>query len=403
MNKVYILLLLTLGLAVNAADWPKFLGPNGNDITKAESSFDPDLNKWKKSWEVKIGVGYSAIAVEGDFAYTMGHDAKDTEFIYCLDVKTGKTVWQHQYPGKLVNKLHFGGPNATPTIEGDVLYTVGKDGKAFCLTKKDGKVVWKKDLLAIMGIPLPNFGIAGSPVIYKDWIVYTSGRALALNKKTGETVWVSKVAEPGESAYHPGHATPVVFSNGGSDYLAFLIGTGLEILNMKDGSRVARHNLTAEYNMTATTPIVMNSGSNILLSWNKFSEMLKFDGKSLTKVWKTSKYIHTMQNTVLVDGVLYGTHGKDRSKRVTFNAVNPETGKFYWDERFQWSQITVIGDTMLCMTVDGQLVTVKVNKDKFEEISRIKILDNICWTKATYAGGKIYLRNDKGRVICLSL
>ena len=45
----------------------------------------------------------------------------------------------------------------------------------------------------------------------------------------------------------------------------------------------------------------------------------------------------------------------------------------------------------------------KINKSKFEEISRIKILDNICWTKATYAGGKIFVRNDKGRLLCFSL
>ena len=403
MNKVYILAIFLLSSVLAAADWPKFLGPNGNDITSADSDFNPDLNKWKKSWEVKIGVGYSAIAVEGGFAYTMGHDARNTESVYCLDIKDGKVVWKHDYPGKLVNKLHFGGPNATPVVEGDFVYSAGKDGKAFCLDKKTGKVIWEKDLLKTMGIPLPNFGIAGSPVIHNDWIIYTSGRALVLNKKTGELVWVSKAVEQGESAYHPGHATPVIFKNGGKEFLSFLIGTGFEVLNLKDGSRVARHNLSAEYNMTATTPIILNEGKNILLSWNKFSEMLSFDGKALTKVWKTSKFIHTMQNTVLVDGVLYGTHGKDRSKRVTLNAVNPASGKFFWDAKFQWSQITVIGDTMLCMTVDGQLVTVKVNKNKFEEVSRIKVLDNICWTKATYAGGKIYLRNDKGRVICFSL
>ena len=403
MNKVYIFFTLLFTSVLTAADWPHFLGPNGNDQTSAESSFDPDLNKWKKAWEVKIGVGYSAVAVEGDFAYTMGHDAKNTESVYCIDTKTGETVWKHDYPGKLVNKLHFGGPNATPSIEGDFVYTAGKDGKAFCLYKKDGKVVWQKDLLETMGIPLPNFGIAGSPLIYKDWIIYTSGRALVLNKKTGDVVWLSKVSEPGESAYHPGHATPVVFSHSGKDYLAYLIGTGFEILNIADGSFVARHNLSAEYNMTATTPIILNDGKNILLSWNKYSEMLNFDGKALSKKWKTSKFIHTMQNTVLLDGVLYGTHGKDRSKRVTMNAVNPETGKFLWTAKFQWAQIIVIGDTMLCVTVDGQMVTVKVNKEKFEEVSRIKILDNICWTKATYAGGKIYVRNDKGRLLSFSL
>ncbi|MCM8539010.1 MAG: PQQ-like beta-propeller repeat protein [Lentisphaeraceae bacterium] len=403
MNKVYVLFTLLFTSVLTAADWPQFLGPNGNDITTADSSFDPDLTKWKKSWEVKIGVGYSAVAVEGDYAYTMGHDAKDTESVYCIDTKTGKTVWQHEYKGQLVNKLHFGGPNATPTVEGAFVYTAGKDGKAFCLDKKDGKVIWKKGLLATMGIPLPNFGIAGSPLIYQDWVIYTSGRALALNKKDGKVVWVSKVSEPGESAYHPGHATPVVFTHSGKDYLAYFIGTGLEVLNMNDGSFVARYNVNADYNMTATTPIILNDGKNILLSWNKYSEMLNFNGKSLSKKWKTSKFIHTMQNTVLVDGILYGTHGNNASKRTSMMAIDPETGKALWDAKFPWAQITVIGDTLLCQGIKGNLITVKINKSKFEEISRIKTLDNICWTKATYAGGKIFVRNDKGRLLCFSL
>lgn len=403
MNRLILIFTALLSCSVMAADWPHFHGPNLNDKTSADSSFNPDLSKWKKVWETKIGQGYSALTVSDGLAYSMGHDGSETETVYCIDTETGKIKWKHDYKGQLINKLHDGGPNSTPTIEGDFVYSIGKDGKAFCFDRKTGKIIWKQDILSTMGIKLPNFGFACSPVIHKDWIIYISGKALALNKNTGKTVWLSKVVESGESAYHPGHATSVVFQNSGKEYLAFLIGTGLEILNLNDGSRVARHDLKADYNMTATTPMILNDGKNILLSWNKFTEMLTFDGKSLKSKWKTSKFIHTMQNTVLVDGVLYGTDGKERGKRITLIALNPEDGKFLWDAKFQWSQITVIGDVMLCMTVDGQLVTVKVNKKKFEEISRIKILDNICWTKATYADGKIYVRNDKGRVVCYSL
>ena len=285
-----------------------------------------------------------------------------------------------------------------------MLYAVGKAGQALCLNKQDGSLVWKQDLVKLMGIDVPAFGLASSPIIYKDWIIYTSGKALALNKKTGELVWLSKNITTSEAAYHPGHATPVVFNKGGIDYMTLYLGTGLEVLKVQDGSFVARHNLKANYNMTATTPLVMNDGGRIFISWNRYSEMLNFDGKSLTSAWKKKNFTHTMQNNVLIDGVIYGTHGRDRGKRTSFMAMDAKTGKVLWEQKgFKWSQITVIGTTMICMTVDGHLASVKVSPKKFEQVSNVKILDSVCWTKATYANGRLFIRNDEGRLMCLGL
>ena len=186
--------------------------------------------------------------------------------------------------------------------------------------------------------------------------------------------------------------------------MTFLLGTGLEILKVADGSVVARHNLKAEYNMTATTPIVMDQGKRIFLSWNRYSEMLDFNGESLSSAWKKKDYVHTMQNNILIDGVIYGTHGKDRGKRTSLMSIDAGSGETLWEEKgFRWSQITVVGDTMVCMTVDGMLVTVKVSKEKFEQVSSIKCLEGVCWTKPTYANGRLYVRNDLGRVLCLKI
>ena len=404
MYKLSLLLLFCFTVSAVAADWPSFLGPNKNDITTAESNFNADLSKWSKVWENNIGVGYSAMTVSGNMAFNMSHDKKETETLHCFDASSGKSLWKFDYLGPLINKLHKGGPNSTPTVDGDFVFILGKAGQAFCLNKTDGSVVWKKDLHQLMEIKQPAFGFASSPLIYKDWILYTSGKAVALNKNSGELVWLSQNSSTEEAAYHPGHATPVIFEQNGTDYITFLLGTGLEVLKVEDGSFVARHNLKAEYNMTATTPLVLNEGRRIFLSWNRYSEMLDFDGQSLKSAWKKKDYIHTMQNNILIDGVIYGTHGKDRGKRTSFMAIDVQTGKTLWEEKgFRWSQITVVGDTMVCMTVDGNLVTVKVSKEKFEQISSAKWLEGVCWTKPTYANGRLYIRNDLGRVLCLKI
>ena len=400
----FCLLILVFQMCIQAAEWPAFLGPNGNDIVKAESGFTPDLSKWSKVWENNIGVGYTATVVADGMAFNMSHDKKETETLHCFDSKSGKPLWRFDYNGPLINKLHKGGPNSTPTVEGEFVFIMGKAGQAFCLNKVDGSVVWQKDLLKLMEIKQPAFGLACSPVIYKDWVLFTSGKAVALNKKSGKTIWISKDVAQEEAAYHPGHATPVVFSKDGTDYMTFLLGTGLEILKVNDGTRVARHNLKAEYNMTATTPLVMNNGSSILLSWNRYSELLEFDGNSLKSSWKKKDYVHTMQNNVFVDGVIYGTHGKDRGKRTSFMAIDAASGKTLWEEKgFRWAQVTVVGDTMVCMTVNGSLVTVKVSPKKFEQLSSIDVMESTCWTKVTYADGRMYMRNDLGRIVCMAL
>ena len=399
-----VLLIFFFCLGTYAGDWPRFLGPNDNDIVKPESGFNPDLKQWEKAWEIKIGQGYSALAVAGDKAYTLGHDGKETETIYCLDANTGKEIWKHSYKGLLINKLHIGGPNATTTIEGDVLYSISKDGQVFCLNRNDGKVLWAQNIHKAYGIKQPNFGYAGSPVIYEDWVLLTCGKACALEKKTGKIVWISEVVDKEESSYHPGHATPVVFEKGSKKYILLQLGTGIEVLNLKDGKRVVRHNLKADYNMTAVTPTVFDNGSKILISWNKYSEMIQFDGSALSKGWKNKEYEQTMQNYVKYGDVIYGVTGNNSGKRTKFVAFEAATGKNYWQKKgFKWAQVIGIGDTLLCMDIKGDLVTVKADKSKFEEISRITILDSICWTKATYANNKIYVRNDKGRVICLKI
>ena len=389
---------------LSALDWPRFLGPNSNDQTKAEAGFSADLSKWKKAWEINVGVGYSAVTVLGDKAYTMGHDGKDTETIYCLDSSSGKEIWKYSYKGLLINKLHLGGPNASVELEGELLYTLSKDGKAFCLNRNTGKLVWKANLLKEYGIKQPAFGFAGSPVIHNDWVLFTCGKACALDKKTGKVIWISKYIESGESAYHPGHASPVVFTHNKKEYLLLYVGTGIEVLQLNDGKQLGRYNVTARFNMTASTPLVYDNGSKILVSWSAYSALLAFDGKSLKQIWKQKAMIRSMQNSVRFGDTVFGVSGLHGSKRNEMAAVDIKTGKNLWTQKgINWSQITAVGDTLLCMDIKGELISVKADKSQFNEMSRKKLFSSTCWTKVTYAQGKIFARNNKGQVICLTL
>ena len=118
---------------LSAEDWPHWLGPNGDNIVAAADNFDPDLNNWKVAWQKDVGLGYSTVTSANGLAYTMGHDGQSTETILCFDAATGKKLWEHSYQGQLIPAMHVGGPNASVTVSGDVVYTISKDGRVLSL------------------------------------------------------------------------------------------------------------------------------------------------------------------------------------------------------------------------------------------------------------------------------
>src|SRR5437660_1752906 len=115
MNPIRVLLvvIVTAVAPLIASDWPRWLGPNGDNIAPAAENFNPDLNTWKIAWQAEVGLGFSSLAVSGDAVYTIGHDGKAKETVYRLDAATGNVVWKYSYDAKLMPNMHTGGPNAT--------------------------------------------------------------------------------------------------------------------------------------------------------------------------------------------------------------------------------------------------------------------------------------------------
>ncbi len=59
--------------------------------------------------------------------------------------------------------MHPGGPNAAPTVVGDKLITLSKDGQVFCFDAAKGTVLWKASLDEAAELKLPSWGFASPP------------------------------------------------------------------------------------------------------------------------------------------------------------------------------------------------------------------------------------------------
>ena len=127
--------------------WPQWGGPNRNFTVETKELAD----RWphdgpKKLWHRTLGEGYSAIVVEHSALYTT-YRCGDEEVVISLDASTGKTLWEHAYNAKVipepyVDTQHGTGPNATPLLIDDHIYTMGFTAKLHCLNKTTGEIVW---------------------------------------------------------------------------------------------------------------------------------------------------------------------------------------------------------------------------------------------------------------------
>ena len=126
-----------------ADDWPAWRGHNRDGIS-AETGW---RTTWPEDglevlWEASVGIGYSSVSVAGGRLYTMGH-VDHNDIVFCLDTDTGKEIWRHEYPSK---KGSYPGPRMTPTVDGDRVFTLAREGELFCLNAASGKILWETNI-----------------------------------------------------------------------------------------------------------------------------------------------------------------------------------------------------------------------------------------------------------------
>lgn len=392
--------LLASVLAVHASDWPSWRGPDRNGISK-ETDWSSNWGAAgpAKLWTANVGIGFAAVAVSEGRVFTSGWaDGQDT--VRCLDAGTGKVLWTHSYPEILGNKMYEGGPNATPVVGSDKVFTVSKTGHAFCFEAATGKVRWDVDLGKKVGAKLSDWGVSGSPVLVDSstLLIAYGPSGVALEVETGRLLWDSGKGK--DMTF----AAPVIADVGGQPAALLFMSEELVAVNPKDGRKLWTSKFGQGYRTHCSDPVVV--GDRVFISsGDDGGELLKVSGKSAERVWK-NKNLSTFTGTaVLVGGVLYGheTAGY-KGANQELRCVDLETGAVKWGEKgFGQGSIIAAGDRLIVLSDKGELSVIRANAEKFELLARAQVIGGKCWTTPVLANGHIYVRNAKGEVVCLDV
>ena len=393
--RTYLLLIPFIwSLPLVAADWPHWLGPNGDGIS-LETDWKHEIND--PIWKAKVGVGFSAVSVANDKLYTMGHDGKKSagqETVYCLNAQTGKSIWKQSYPAPLVDYLHEGGPCSTPTVDGSIVYTISKHGLLHAFQGKDGKVIWNKDMKEEAGMKRPpEWGFAASPYILGDQLIIEAGATYSLNKKNGKVIWKSKT-------YRPAYGTPTIFKPNGKPMIAVLKTDGLVLLDPTNGKTLDFVKWETSYRTNASTPIVQGDKLFISTGYQRGCALFQWKDNSLNKIYENKVLSTHMNHAILVDGFLYGFDGNvHMAGKKDFVCMKFLTGEEQWrttDRGLMIGSLLIADDRMIVLGQKGELVIAKVNPSEFEEITREQVMGGRCWTMPVLANGSLFLRNARG-------
>ncbi len=403
MSRLLLVVLFAFLPVVSGADWPQWRGPDENGISAERLPAKPDFTT--VLWQKKVGTGFSTVAVAEGRVFTLGHSgAKDggSETVWCFHAETGAEIWQHSYPAPLIARFYEGGPGATPTVRGGKVFTYSKHGRLHCYEAATGKVIWQRDMLDEAGLDEPpEWGFACSPYfLTDDTLLIEAGATFALDAATGKVRWKSQ-------RFTPAYGTPKAFTADGRKLLAVMKTEGLVVLDAGNGATVATADWKTSFDTTATTPIIHGGKIFISTGYDRGCALFELAGDQLKKSYEHKLLSNHMNNSVLIDGHLYGFDGTAHRGRPTeFVCLELATGKEKWRVPPAvglgcGSVMATADGTLLILSERGELLTAPATPAGFKATARHQVLGGRCWTVPVLAHGRIYCRNARGDLVCV--
>jgi outer membrane protein assembly factor BamB len=400
------LLLLPLCLALAAADWPQFRGPDRSNVAPETGL----LKSWpaggpKLLWTFdQAGVGYAGPAIVGDRLYTMGA-FKDQEYLFVLDVRTGtRKLWQAPL-GPLYSNNRGSGPRGTPTVADGLVYALGGRGGLVCVAATDGKEVWRRNLVRDLGGQVPMWGYSESPLVDGDRVVCTPGGArgtlAALDRKTGKALWRSTGWT--DRAEYP---SVVVGSAGGVRQYVQMTAQSVAGVAPADGKLLWRYERPQR--ITIPTPICFGDYVYVTSGYRAGCNLLKVTASGgkleVDEVYANSNMVNHHGGVVLYEGHVYGF-----SDGRGWVCQDFKSGKIVWQERRKLGKGSLTcadGLLFLYSENNGTVVLIDASPKGWNEKGRFTIpqhsrrprpalaRQNI-WTHPVVANGRLYLRDQE--------
>lgn len=401
MSSVRLSLLLSLLLsgALQAADWPQWRGPNRDDHSPDKGI----LSDWGKKGPKRLwlfneaGLGYSGFSISKGRLFTMGATEK-AEQVLALDAATGKKLWAAELDDRVYPNQWGDGPRSTPTVDGDRLYALSANGVLGCLSVKDGKILWKVDLVKDLGGVLQDWGYTESVLVDGDRVICTPGGSqgtmAALDKMTGKVLW--RTTELTENAQY---SSPLLIDVNGKKQVVQLLMRTVFGADPENGKVLWKTKFPGAV-AVIPTPIYHNGHLYVTAGYGVGCRMLKLGDGEPELVYENNTMVNHHGGVILVDGKLYG-----HSDRGGWTCQDFMTGEEVWkDKSLDKGACGYAAGHLVCLEEkSGNVALVEASPEGWKEKGRFKLEPQTkkrkpqgkIWVHPVILDGKLYLRDQE--------
>jgi outer membrane protein assembly factor BamB len=354
-----------------------------------------------------LAKGFSSPSFGTSTIYITGLVEKE-DVLFALDM-SGKILWKTVIGRSWTES--YPDSRATPTVEGNRVYTCSGYGDLACVDGTTGKIIWTYKGSELNKGTYGSWGIAESLLIDGNKIYFSPGgpetMTIALDKIKGTIIW--KSASLGDK---PGYVSPILVSFAGKK---MIINASMQHLFGVDASNgdilwKAAHVASSDPEMSkwdpikCTTPLYNDGMVYVTGGYDTGGMMVKIgdDGKSAKVLWTDNVLDNHHGGVVLVDGYIYGSNWLNNSNG-DWCCIEWKTGKKMWQEHWNCKGSIISAEGMLYIYDErqGNVGLIKVNHEKFELVSSFKITQGKTgpfWAHPVIHNGILYIRHTNALV-----
>lgn len=386
---------------VQADDWPQFRGPDRDGKSKETGL----LKTWPEGGPkliktiTGIGAGYSSPAIAGGKIYISGKvvcescKVGDELFLFCFDME-GKKLWGTKLGPAFARS--YKGARSTPTVKDGIVCVLSGIGQLGVFDAASGKQIWSKDILKTFKGKFPSYGVSESVLIDGDRVICTPGGKdaciVALDKKTGDTVWTSKGVNN-----RCDYASPILVEHNKAKQVVALAFDGLIGVSAKDGTLLWRYDKPFGKGRMCLTPVYENGCVFAEAGHKGMGGAVKLTAKgadiTVTPLWEVPATPTHLGGYIALKGHIYGHDG------TGFSCREFQSGKVAYQEKSIAKGSTLYADGMFyCLGENGVMQLVQADTSGCKKVSVFKMPEarrNV-WAYPAIADKRLFIRySDK--------
>ncbi len=374
--------------------WPQWRGPRRDGISDETGL----MREWPQDgppllWQFDgLGEGWSSPVIVGERVYITGEINGDL-MVFALDLK-GQVQWRAQNGAAW--KGSYPGARACCAYSDGRVYHLNAHGRLACFNAADGTELWTVNILERFDAENISWAISECLLVDGARVVVTPGGTMALvaalDKLSGETVWMTAPIE-GE---HTSYASPILFAYAGRRIIANCSSRHGFGVDADTGELLWTVPMTNRFLVNSSTPVYGSGDVFYVTSYAEDGRLYRLqqdgDGLSANHAWTVP--VDTVTGAgILVEGVLY-ISGYQKAKRwFAFDWASGETK--YEHEALTTGAAIYADERLYVQDERGMVALLKPAPEGFVTAGQFQLTDKRvrdAWAHPVLFDGRLYLR-----------